>query len=112
LVASGFGHRVVFTATQRVKTQKNYRPRSGTTVLEVTMLVATTNEIIRVMSVWIRRADARLAGGAARNAAIQVAFPEQRRLEDARTMRDLRNLRPAESVTPMARHREPRGAVR
>jgi hypothetical protein len=76
------------------------------------MLVATTNEIIRVMGVWIRRADARLASGAARNAAIQMASPEQRRLEDARTMRDLRNLRPAESFTPMARHREPHGAVR
>jgi hypothetical protein len=41
-----------------------------------------------------------------------MASPEQRQLEDARTMRDLRNLRPAESFTPMARHREPHGAVR
>jgi hypothetical protein len=95
-----------------VKTQKNYRPRSGTTVLEVTVLVASTNGIIRVMGVWIRRADARLASGAVRNAAIQVACGEQRRLEDARTRRDLRSLRPAESFTPMARHREPQGAVR
>jgi hypothetical protein len=76
------------------------------------MLVATTNEIIRVMGVWVRRADARLASGAVRNAAIQVASFEQRRLEDARTMRDLRNLRPAESFTPMARHNQPHRAVR
>jgi len=76
------------------------------------MLVASTNGIIRVMGAWIRRADARLASGAVRNAAIQVACGEQRRLEDARTRRDLRNLRPAESFTPMARHREPQGAVR
>jgi hypothetical protein len=95
-----------------VKTQKNYRPGSGTTVLEVTVLVATTNEIIRVMGVWVRRADAGLASGAARNAAIQVASREQRRLEDARTMRDLRNVRPAESFTTMARLRQPHGALR
>jgi hypothetical protein len=75
------------------------------------MLVATTNEIRRVMGVWIRRADSRLASGAARNAAIQLACIDQRRLEDARTMRDVRNLRPAESFTPTAGHREPHGAV-
>jgi hypothetical protein len=89
-----------------VKTQKNYRPVSlvGTTVLEVTVLVATTNEIIHIMGRWIRRADAGLTSGAARNAADQLAFHGQRQLEDARTRRDLRNLRPAEAFTPMARH--------
>jgi hypothetical protein len=76
------------------------------------VLVATTNGIIRVLGVWIRRADGGMARGAARNAATQVASRDHRRLEDARTMRDLRNLRPAESFTPMARHREPHGAVR
>jgi hypothetical protein len=76
------------------------------------MLVATKHEIIRVMGVWVRRADARLASGAVRNAAMHMASFEQRRLEDARTMRDLRNLRPAESFTPMARHGEPQGAIR
>jgi hypothetical protein len=94
-----------------VKTQKNYRPETGTTVLEVTMLVATPNEIIRLMGVWTRRVDGRLANDAARNAALQVVLGEQRRLEDARTMRDLRNLRPAEAFTPMAPHGEPQVAV-
>jgi hypothetical protein len=98
---------------KRVKTQKNYRPGSidGTTVLEVTMLVATTNGIIHVMGTWIRRADGRLASSAARNAADQVAFHGRRRLEDARTRRDLRNPRLAETFTPMARHRVSGDAV-
>jgi hypothetical protein len=76
------------------------------------MLVAVTNEIIRVMSAWFRRADARLVGDAAGNAAIEVASRDQRRLEDARTMRDLRNLLPADSFTPRAHQHTPHGAVR
>jgi hypothetical protein len=57
------------------------------------------------MGVWVRRVDARLASGAVRNAATHPASLEQRLLlEDARTMRDLRTLRPAHSFTPMARH--------
>jgi hypothetical protein len=76
------------------------------------MLAAATNEIIRVMVAWIRRADARLASGAAGNAAIGVAAREQHRLEEARIMRDLRNLLPAESFTPRALQCEPHGAVR
>jgi hypothetical protein len=111
LVASRFGHSVVVNATQRVTTQKNYRPGSGTTVLEDTVLVAAPNEIIRVMGVWIRRADARLASGAVRNAAMQVASHQQRQLDEARTLRDLRKLRPATSFTTMARHGEADGAV-
>jgi len=76
------------------------------------MLVAVTNEIIRVMSAWFRRADARLACDAADNAAIKVASRDQRRLEDARTMRDLRNLLPADSLTPRAHQHIPQGAAR
>lgn len=75
------------------------------------MLVVTTNEILQVLGVWIRRTDARLAVGGARNAAIMVGSREQRRFEDARTLRDLRNLLPAETFTPKALQHEPHVAV-
>jgi len=76
------------------------------------MLVAMTNGIIRVMSVWFRPADARLVSGAARNAAVKVASCDERRLEDARALRELRNLLPADSFTPRALPSAPRGAAR
>jgi hypothetical protein len=56
------------------------------------MLVTTTAEVVRAMSDLLRRADAGLARGAARNAAAGVAVRQARRLEDARTMRDLRRV--------------------
>lgn len=57
------------------------------------MLVTATSEVVRVMGVWVRRADAGLADRAVRNAAAEVADRSSRRMEDARTMRDLRRLR-------------------
>ena len=57
------------------------------------MLVVATSEVVRVMGVWVRRADAGLAQGAARNAAVGVADRHVRRMEEARTLRDLRRLR-------------------
>jgi len=44
------------------------------------------------MGVWIRRADAGLARSAARNAAHSVEAEHSRRLDDARTMRDLQGI--------------------
>ena len=38
------------------------------------MLVLATSEVVRVMGVWVRRADAGLLEGAARNAATAVAL--------------------------------------
>jgi hypothetical protein len=59
------------------------------------MLVFATSEVVRVMGVWVRRADAGLAAGAARNATTGIADRSSRRLEHARTLRDVRRLRPA-----------------
>jgi hypothetical protein len=56
------------------------------------MRVATTPDVVKVMGVWIRRADAGLARSAARNAAYSVEAERARRLEDARTMRDLQGI--------------------
>jgi hypothetical protein len=56
------------------------------------MLMTGTSEIFRAVSFLARRADSRLAEGAARNAAVRVAEGGARRLEDARAMRDLSRL--------------------
>jgi hypothetical protein len=53
------------------------------------MLVNTTTDVVRVMSVWVRWADAGLARSAALNAAHSVDADRSRELDDARTMRDL-----------------------
>ena len=58
------------------------------------MRVTATTEVIRVMGVWVRRADAGLATSAARNAAASVAASRDGRLETARTLRDLQALLP------------------
>lgn len=52
-------------------------------------MISTSTEVLRVMGVWVRRADAGLARGAARNAADSAMETERRRLEDLRTLRDL-----------------------
>ena len=67
------------------------------------MLVLATSEVVRVMGVWVRRADAGLLEGAARNAATAVAEPHARQLDEARTLRDLRRLRPADRPLPQMR---------
>ena len=53
------------------------------------MLVSTTNEVVRIMGVWVRRADAGLARSAAVNAAHSMDTERSRQLDDARTLRDL-----------------------
>ena len=58
------------------------------------MRVTATSEVVRIMGVWIKRADAGLALSAARNAAHSVEAEQARRLDDARTMRDLHSIDP------------------
>jgi len=53
------------------------------------MLVSTTNELLHAFVSLARRAENGLAEGAARNAAVVMADRGMRRLEDARTIRDL-----------------------
>jgi hypothetical protein len=67
------------------------------------MLVLATSEVVRVMGVWVRRADAGLLERAARNAAAGVAEPHARRMDEARTLRDLRRLRPVDRQLPRMR---------
>jgi hypothetical protein len=50
------------------------------------------------MGVWVRRADAGLARSAARNAAHSVEAKHSREIEDARTLRDLKNIPSAETL--------------
>jgi hypothetical protein len=56
------------------------------------MRVTATPDVVKIMGVWIKRADAGLARSAARNAAHSVEAERARRLEDARTMRDLQGI--------------------
>jgi hypothetical protein len=53
------------------------------------MLVTATSEVIRIMGVWVRRADAGLARGAADNAARSLADGRQSRADDVRALRGL-----------------------
>ena len=59
------------------------------------MRVTASSEVVRIMGVWVRRADAGLARSAARNAAHSVEAQQARRLDDARTLRDLQRIPPA-----------------
>ena len=61
------------------------------------MIVNTTTDVVRIMGVWVRRADAGLAQAAALNAAHSVDADRSRQLDDARTIRDLAKI-PAASV--------------
>jgi hypothetical protein len=69
------------------------------------MRMTTTPDMVRLMGFWIRRADAELVRSAARNAAHSVEAEHARRLEDARTMRDLQGI-------PAALPRRGTGAAR
>jgi triphosphoribosyl-dephospho-CoA synthetase len=53
------------------------------------VLVVTTSEVMRIMGVWVRRADAGLAVGAARNAATSVAEARTRSAQGAHALQDL-----------------------
>jgi hypothetical protein len=66
------------------------------------MRVTATADVVRIMGIWVRRADAGLARSAARNAAYSVEAERSRELEDARTLRDLHNITPARSAKPAA----------
>lgn len=59
------------------------------------MRYTATTDVVRLMGVWARRADAGLARSAARNAAHSMEDRRTRELDDARTLRDLRKLAPA-----------------
>jgi hypothetical protein len=67
------------------------------------MRMGTTPEVVRIMGVLIRRADAGLARSAARNAAHSVEAEQVRRLDDARTMRDLQSIPAVRPQTGAAR---------
>ena len=67
------------------------------------MRMNTTPDVVRIMGVLIRRADAGLARSAARNAAHSVEAEQVRRLEDARTMRDLQSIPTVRPHTGAAR---------
>jgi hypothetical protein len=69
------------------------------------MRVTATPDVVKIMGVWIKRADAGLARSAARNAAHSVEAERARRLEDARTMRDL------QGIPAVARPQHGTGAV-
>lgn len=55
-------------------------------------MVSATSEVIRIMGIWVRRADAGLAAGAARNAAASMADHRARRLDEVRALHDLQAL--------------------
>ncbi len=68
------------------------------------MLVSATSEVVRIMGLWVRRADAGLAVTAARNAAASVEDSRAQRLEALQTLHDLRGvLGPADDGEPRAR---------
>jgi hypothetical protein len=63
------------------------------------MLVNTTTDVVRIMGVWMRRADAGLVRVAALNAARSLDADRSRQLDDARTMRDLARIPAATTST-------------
>jgi hypothetical protein len=70
------------------------------------MHVNATADVVRIMGVWVRRADAGLARSAARNAARSMEAQRSTQLDDARTMRDLQNI----PMAGTAAGRDQRGA--
>jgi len=71
------------------------------------MLMNATTDVVRIMGVWVRRADAGLARSAALNAALSVDADRTRQIDDARTMRDLAKI-PAASTPGEGRARRHR----
>jgi hypothetical protein len=65
---------------------------SARTRKEVPMMVSATSGIVRIMGIWVRRADAGLVAGAARNAAASMADHRARRLDEIRALHDLQAL--------------------
>jgi hypothetical protein len=62
------------------------------------MRVTATSEVVRIMGIWVRRADAGLARSAARNAAHSMDASRSRQLDDARTLRDLQRIPSADGA--------------
>ena len=63
------------------------------------MIVNTTTDVVRIMGVLVRRADAGLARRAALNAAHSMEVNRSRRIDDVRTMRDLARIPSADLRT-------------
>lgn len=63
------------------------------------MLVIATSEVVRIMGVWVRRADAGLARSAAANAAWSLRDRRQHEIDSARVLRDL-NTEAADTEAP------------
>jgi hypothetical protein len=59
------------------------------------MVIGATTDLIRIMGTLLRRADSGLASHAARNAATSMNAHQFRELDDARTLRDLESIPPA-----------------
>ena len=55
-------------------------------------MLGTSNPLLAVVGGWVRQADAGLARTAVRNAEAGVESDRARRLDEARTLRDLRTL--------------------
>jgi len=60
------------------------------------VLSTARSTFAHLIKTWVRRLDTRLTVTAARNAAHEVASLDARRLENARTLRDLRRLQVAQ----------------
>ncbi|WP_158221028.1 hypothetical protein [Kineosporia sp. R_H_3] len=74
------------------------------------MIPTPANGVARVVGALVRRADATLAVGAARNAAVGMAAGRARHLDELRTLRDLRSIE--ESFTSAERRPAPRRSAR
>jgi hypothetical protein len=62
-------------------------------------MLFAASEVLRIMSTIVRRADSGLAVVAARNAAHSMNAQQFRRLEEARTLRDLASIPTADLRT-------------
>jgi hypothetical protein len=72
------------------------------------MRVNATAEFVRIMGVWVQRADGGLVRSAARNAAHSMNAERTREIDDARTMRDLQKIPAAHAVADSGRRRASR----
>jgi hypothetical protein len=65
------------------------------------MRINATAEFVRIMGVWVQRADSGLVRSAVRNAAHSMHVERTREIDDARTLRDLQKI-PAANTAPAA----------
>jgi len=64
------------------------------------MLTTATSEVMRLVSVFVRRLDAELVESAARNAESSVLDQHRRRFDEMRTLNDLRAIERRTSRRP------------